>query len=258
MAKQLPTLQESNIITASHLPQEVNFRDGLMMLIDKPKDWTSFDVVNKLRYKVKYKLGVKKIKVGHAGTLDPMATGLLIVCIGKYTKLIDTFSTQDKSYGATVMLGATTASYDAETDRENICDTDHITPDQVLAATQAFLGDQMQVPPIYSAIKIDGQAAYKLARRGKDVEMKARPVTIHKMDLTKVEIPELMLDIHCTKGTYIRSIAHDLGQQLGVGGYLTALCRTSIQDYQLDQALSLESAVNWIEQTTALDEIPTQ
>lgn len=239
----------SHTITKDNLPTEIDFKSGILLLIDKPLDWTSFDVVNKMRFKLKHKLGIKKFKVGHAGTLDPLATGLLLICAGKYTKSIDTLSAMSKSYLAEVKLGAVTASYDAECEEEQLADTKHITQSMVEASLESFRGDISQLPPIYSAIKVDGQKAYQAARKGEEIALKYRPVTISDLQLISFDSPFASLDISCSKGTYIRSLAHDIGQSLGCGGYLAKLVRTSIDHYQLSSALTIDEAIEWIENT---------
>ena len=228
------------------MPTSINFKKGVVLLIDKPMDWTSFDVVNKLRFSVKHKLQVKKIKVGHAGTLDPMATGLLILCIGKYTKCIEQLTGMDKCYKTSIKLGASTPSYDAESEEDGQYPTEHINEALIEQALESYRGPIEQLPPMFSAIKIKGQALYKLARKGITIERKTRPVTIHRCDLVKYEDPSLDLDIECTKGTYIRSLGHDIGKSLDSGGYLTALRRTSIGQYKVDGALQIPEAAEWI------------
>ncbi len=231
-----------------------DFKGGEVLLVDKPKDWTSFDVVNKLRYKIKHKLGVKKIKVGHAGTLDPMATGLLIICTGKFTKKIDSYQGMPKSYEGTICLGKTTPSYDAETEPDEIFPTEHITAELIEEKRKTFIGDLEQLPPMFSAIKVDGQPLYKKARKGIKVEVKPRPVTITKFDIVKNEMPNLDFDVDCSKGTYIRSLAYDFGKSLESGGYLTRLVRTSIGGFKLSDAWNLEELVNAIENGELVEE----
>jgi len=235
------------VVTKSALPTTADFRSGLLMLVDKPKDWTSFDVVNKLRYKVRHRHGTKKFKVGHAGTLDPMATGLLLIAIGKYTKLLDQLQGLGKSYSATIMLGGTTPSYDAEEAEDAQYPTAHITRQLVDGCLEDYRGDIMQMPPMYSALKVDGVRLYKKARKGQTVEIKKRPVNVSQLDVTRFDLP--LLDVACTvsKGTYIRSLAHDIGQSLQSGGYLTQLRRTRVADYSVEDALSVDQAVEWIE-----------
>ncbi len=224
-----------------------DFLAGATLLVDKPKGWTSFDVVNKIRYKLKHRLKVKKIKVGHAGTLDPMATGLLLVCTGKFTKKLSEFQGLPKEYEGTLRLGATTPSYDAESEVEEAFPTNHITPELIEEKRQQFLGQIEQVPPMFSAIKVDGQPLYKKARRGEMVEIEPRPVHIAEFTITGIEMPEVHFRVKCSKGTYIRSLAHDFGKALGSGAYLTALRRTRIGDFKLEDAWNLEELVSFIE-----------
>lgn len=237
------------------MPQAVAFKEGLVLLIDKPMDWTSFDVVNKLRFTIKHKLGIKKIKVGHAGTLDPMATGLLILCVGKYTKTIETLTGMDKTYSTTLKLGATTPSFDAESEEDATYPIDQITPELLEEKIKLFRGEIEQLPPMFSAIKIKGQALYKLARKGITVERKARSLRVNKCEITRFESPELDLFIDCSKGTYIRTIGHDLGAALDSGAYLTALRRHSIGEYDVENAMSIEECVEWINEAESLDEV---
>ena len=212
-------------------------------------------MVNKLRFTIKHKLGIKKIKVGHAGTLDPMATGLLILCVGKYTKCIEGMTGMDKTYSTTLKLGATTPSYDAESDEDAQFPIEHITEALVEETLPQFRGEIEQFPPMFSAIKIKGQKLYNLARKGITVERKARSLRINECKATRFELPELDLFIDCSKGTYIRSIGHDLGAALGSGAYLTALRRESIGEYQVANALSIEEAAAWIDGAISNDEI---
>lgn len=216
------------------------FAEGTLLLVDKPKGWTSFDVVNKLRWAIRKHLGVKKFKVGHAGTLDPMATGLLNICTGKWTKRLQELQGLDKSYTGTITLGATTPSYDAEEPIDAAFPTEHITEEMVRKAAASLTGDLQQLPPIYSAIKVDGQPLYKKARKGQHVEVKPRPVTVHQFTITRIDLPEVDFVISCSKGTYIRSLAYDLGKALDSGGYLTALRRTVVGPYRIDDAWTVE------------------
>lgn len=221
----------------------IDFLEGEMLLFDKPYEWTSFDLVNKIRVKLKHTLRKKNIKVGHAGTLDPLATGLMIVCTGKATKRIDQLSGLDKEYVATIELGATTPTYDLESNVDNRFPTEHITREVIEAVLCQFKGDIEQMPPIYSAIKIKGEKAYDLARRGDKVELKPRPITIHALEILDFEMPRLVVRVHCSKGTYIRSLAHDIGQALSSGAHLTGLIRTRIGEFSLDGAQKIENFV---------------
>lgn len=224
-----------------------NFLEGSILLVNKPLEWTSFDVVNKLRYRIKHLLEVKKIKVGHAGTLDPMATGLLIICTGKFTKKLTEFQGLPKVYTGTFKLGATTPSYDAETEIDASFPTDHISLELIEQVKEQFLGDIEQIPPMFSAIKVDGQPLYKRARLGHSVEIKPRPVHIYDFNFTRFELPEIDFEIKCSKGTYIRSIAHDFGKALRSGAYLNQLTRTKVGDFDLKDAWDLEELVAYIE-----------
>ena len=231
-----------------------DFLAGATLLVDKPRGWTSFDVVNKIRYKIKHRLKVKKIKVGHAGTLDPMATGLLIVCTGKFTKKLAEFQGLPKEYTGTLRLGATTPSFDAESDVEESFPIDHITPELLEQARLQFLGDIEQVPPMFSAIKVDGQPLYKKARKGEMVEIEPRPVTINEFTLTRIELPEVGFRVHCSKGTYIRSLAHDFGKAVRSGAYLTALRRARIGQFRIEDAWDLEELVDYLEEVSVVAE----
>ncbi|MCS6820980.1 MAG: tRNA pseudouridine(55) synthase TruB [Microscillaceae bacterium] len=215
------------------------FEQGEVLLIDKPLRWTSFDVVKKIRNLV-YKYTQKKIKIGHAGTLDPLATGLLIVCTGKMTKQIDSFQAQDKIYIGELCLGKTTPSYDAETEPNASFDIAHITETKIYETTKLFLGEIWQYPPIFSAIKQTGEPLYKLARKGKDIVTKARPVRIDNFEITQIALPYVRFKVKCSKGTYIRSLAHDFGRALNAGAYLTALRRTHIGNFSVENALTIE------------------
>jgi tRNA pseudouridine55 synthase len=226
--------------------QPASAAEGLVMLIDKPLNWTSFDVVNKVRNLLRKRLGVKKIKVGHAGTLDPLATGLLIVCTGKYTPLLDNFQAQEKKYSGTITLGGVTATYDREAPVENPKPWQHIRQQDILREVSTFTGLITQTPPPYSAVKISGVPAYKLARKGQEVTLKSREVEIHSFDVQLDALPMISFDIRCSKGTYIRSLAHDLGQQLGCGAWLSSLKREAIGPYHSSDALQLEDLAAWL------------
>ncbi len=220
------------------------FLDGKTILIDKPYKWTSFDVVNKMRWHLKQKLGVKKIKVGHAGTLDPLATGLLIICTGKNTKLIESLMGGEKTYTGTFLLGKTTPCYDLEKDFDGEYPTDHVTDEKMEEVRKTFLGEQQQVPPIFSAKQVDGKRAYDLARAGKEVELKSNTIHISSFEITADRFPEVDFEISCSKGTYIRSIANDFGKKLDSGATLIALRRTKSGEFDIKDALGIEE---WIE-----------
>ncbi len=219
-----------------------DFQNGELLLVDKPLTWTSFDVVGKIRNATR----IKKIKVGHAGTLDPLATGLLIVCTGKLTKKVDEFLAEEKEYTGTITLGATTPSYDLETEVNHTFPTNHITNEMLLEVAKTFEGEIEQVSPIYSALRIDGERAYHKARRGEEVKMKSRKVTIEAFEITKIEMPIVTFRIVCSKGTYIRSIAHDFGKKLNSGGYLSSLRRTRSGAFKIEDAWNLEELVSKI------------
>ncbi len=211
------------------------YEEGQVLLVDKPIEWTSFDAVRKIRYLTRTK------KVGHAGTLDPLATGLLIVCTGRFTKKINEYMAQEKEYTGTITLGATTPTYDLESEPQDFKPYDHITIEQLNEATRIFTGPILQTPPIHSAIKKDGKRVYELARRGIEVKLEPRPVTIHSFEITNVELPVVHFKVVCSTGTYIRSLANDYGAQLGCGGYLSSLRRTRIGNFLVDDALTMET-----------------
>ncbi len=216
------------------------YSKGNVLLFDKPLNWTSFQVVNKVRWLIKQRYGLKKIKVGHAGTLDPLATGLLIICTGKETKNIDSYQAQQKEYTGTITLGATTPSYDLETQVDQTFPTQHLTQKLLEQTTAQFTGEIQQQPPIFSAIKQDGKRLYELAREGKTTEIPSRTVTVSTFELKRIELPEVDFRIACSKGTYIRSLAHDYGAAVQSGGHLTALRRTKIGNYNVDHAMSID------------------
>ncbi|MBP6731079.1 MAG: tRNA pseudouridine(55) synthase TruB [Chitinophagales bacterium] len=223
----------------------MDFVSGEVLLINKPLTWTSFDVVNKLRYALTKKLG-NRIKVGHAGTLDPLATGLLIICTGKMTKKIDEFQGMDKEYTGTFLLGATTPTYDSEMEPDATFPTEHITKAMLQQAVAKYTGAIEQMPPIYSAIKVDGKTAYAQARKGKDIELKPRSIVVNEFALTRIALPEVDFRVVCSKGTYIRSLAFDFGKAVDSGAYLKALCRTKIGDFDLKNSLTVEECVAMI------------
>lgn len=230
------------------------FKNGKVLLIDKPLEWTSFQAVNKLRWHIKKRFNIKKIKVGHAGTLDPLATGLLIICTGKQTKNIETYQGQIKEYTGTITFGATTPSYDLETEIDQEYPTAHLTEAMLHEATQQFLGVIAQKPPIFSAIKKDGKRLYELARAGKTTEIKARSIEIQTFELTSINLPEVNFRVVCSKGTYIRSLAHDFGQALQSGAHLSALRRTKIGDFSVDDATSIDGFVSALDATAPTEE----
>jgi tRNA pseudouridine55 synthase len=215
--------------------------EGQILLIDKPLNWSSFQAVNKLKYilKRKYELP-KKFKIGHAGTLDPLATGLLIVCTGKFTKKITEIQGQAKEYTGTFTVGATTPSYDLETEINETFPTEHITEALIRETTKQFVGEIDQKPPVFSAIKKDGIRLYEHARAGEEVEILSRKITIHEFEITRIVLPEVDFKVKCSKGTYIRSLAYDFGMALNSGGYLSALRRTKIGDYSVENGISPE------------------
>lgn len=217
--------------------QASDFLEGQILLINKPITWSSFQAVNKLKYILKRKYDLpKKFKIGHAGTLDPLATGLLIVCTGKFTKRITEIQAQSKEYTGIITVGATTPSYDLETEIDFRYPTAHIDANLITATTKQFLGEIMQRPPVYSAIKKDGKRLYEHARAGEEVEIALRPTTIYEFDITNIALPNIEFRIKCSKGTYIRSIAYDFGKALQSGAHLTKLCRTKIGDYTIADA----------------------
>lgn len=226
----------------NNFPETVeDFLDGQILLINKPLGWTSFDVVKKIKNLIRTKYSLKKIKVGHAGTLDPLATGLLIVCTGKFTKLISKIQGQEKTYTGTITLGGTTPSYDLETEVDNNYETAHITEELIKESTTQFIGEIDQKPPIFSALKKGGERLYEKARRGETIEIESRKVTVIEFTITSIENLEVNFEIKCSKGTYIRSIAHDFGSALNSGGHLSKLCRTSIGEYQISEAIDVQT-----------------
>jgi tRNA pseudouridine55 synthase len=227
-----------------------DFKTGEVLLVDKPYEWTSFDVVNRLRWKLKKKYGIKKFKVGHAGTLDPLATGLLIICTGKKTKESERYMSEKKTYSGTILLGKTTPSFDLETTFDAEFPIAHITAEMLTATANSFLGEQLQTPPIFSAKKIDGKRAYESARQGKEVKMKESRIVIDRFLVDATRFPEVDFEIMCSKGTYIRSIANDFGRRLESGGTLVGLRRIQSGDFRLDEAKSVDEWLALIEQTT--------
>lgn len=224
----------------------MDFISGEIIGIDKPFEWTSFDAVKRLRGAIQRRLKVKKFKVGHAGTLDPLATGVLIVCTGRATRRIDQLQAGEKEYVAELRIGATTPSFDLETEIDAILPWEHISREDVEAILPRFTGSVLQVPPVFSAVKVDGKRAYELARKGKDVELKAKALEIPELELLSMEADRLSLRILCSKGTYIRALARDIGEALGCGAHLTALRRTRVGSIHVDDCLSLDQAVELI------------
>ncbi len=217
-----------------------DYKEGQVILIDKPLEWTSFQAVNKVRWLIRKSFDIKKIKVGHAGTLDPLATGLLIICTGKLTKQIDTYQGQEKEYTGTFTLGATTPSYDLETEIDQSFDISEITSEKIKEATKQFIGEIRQQPPVFSALKKDGIRLYEYARSGEDVEIPYRNVTISEFEITKIELPKIDFRVVCSKGTYIRSLANDFGKVLENGAHLSALRRTRIGEFSVENAIGIE------------------
>ncbi|AXT56966.1 tRNA pseudouridine(55) synthase TruB [Aquimarina sp. AD1] len=220
---------------------EQDYKDGQVLLIDKPLQWTSFQVVNKLRWLIRKNFGIKKIKVGHAGTLDPLASGLLIICTGKFTKRIQEFMGQTKEYTGTITLGATTPSYDLETEVDQTFPIDHISEEIIHTTTKQFIGEIEQYPPVFSALKKDGKRLYEYAREGEEVTIASRKITITEFEITRIELPEVDFKVICGKGTYIRSLAHDFGKALKSGGHLSVLRRTKIGEFSVHDAISPET-----------------
>ena len=230
-----------NELTSKEFP-EFNFSEGEMLLINKPYKWTSFDVVGKIRNAFK----PVKLKVGHAGTLDPLATGLLIICTGKLTKKIDEFQAQEKEYTGTMILGACTPSYDMETEVDENFDTSHLSDTLLHDTTKQFIGDLDQFPPAHSAVKVNGERLYMKARRGENVELKTRKVSISLFEITRIELPEIDFRVVCSKGTYIRSLVYDFGRALNNGAYLSALRRTKSGNYDVNDSFGVIELVNHI------------
>lgn len=222
------------MLTFAAMQSTNTFEQGKVLLINKPLKWTSFDVVRKVRNLVKIK------KVGHAGTLDPLATGLLIICTGKFTKRINEFMAQEKEYTGSFTLGATTPTYDLESEPVNFKPFDHLTKEEIQKATNQFTGEIMQVPPAHSAIKQQGKRVYELARQGKEVILEPRKLFIREFEITEINLPVVSFRVVCSTGTYIRSLAHDFGQSLGCGAYLSSLCRTRIGEFKNEDAMSME------------------
>lgn len=225
----------------------MNFIEGEVLYFNKPLTWTSFNLVAKVKYPLLRKLRVKKLKVGHAGTLDPLATGVMIICIGKATKRIEEFQYQTKEYIATIKLGATTPSFDLEKEIDATYPTEHITREVVEEALKKFIGSIEQIPPAFSACKIDGERAYELAREGKEVELKPKTLVIDEIELLECNLPEIKIRVVCSKGTYIRALARDIGEALNSGAHLTGLIRTRVGDVKLEHCMEIEDFVEWLD-----------
>lgn len=236
---------------------KMNVFEGLVLPFDKPLTWTSFQLVAKVRYLLCKKLGIKKLKVGHAGTLDPLATGVMILCTGKATKLIERYQYQTKEYVATLELGATTPSHDLEKPIDQRFDYSHVTQALIEETLPRFMGRIEQVPPSFSACKVDGKRAYEMARKGKEVELKPKVLVIDELELLDCSLPAITLRIVCSKGTYIRALARDLGEALGCGAHLTALKRTRVGEINLDDCYCVESFEAWLSGLTAEDLAPS-
>ena len=219
----------------------VDFKEGYIAIIDKPLEWTSTDVVRKIKYALQHRLGYKKIKIGHAGTLDPLATGVLIVCIGKATKMVNDLQAEEKEYIADIELGATTPSYDLEHPIDKYYPTEHITREMIEQALRDLTGERLQAPPIYSAKKVEGVRAYEFARAGEEVELKKALINIYEMEILSLEMPHLKIRVRCSKGTYIRSLAHEIGQALDSGAHLTGLRRTRSGGFTAENGWKLEN-----------------
>jgi len=218
-----------------------DFKEGQVLLFDKPLGWTSFQLVNKVRWLIRKSCEIKKIKVGHAGTLDPLASGLLIICTGKFTKNIVEYQGMEKEYTGTFTLGGTTPSYDLETEIDQVFETAHISEDNITQATFGFIGETEQVPPVFSALKKDGKRLYEYARSGEEVKIESRKIEITEFEITNIRFPEVDFRVVCSKGTYIRSLANDFGIALGSGAHLSKLRRSKIGTFSVDNALSLSS-----------------
>ena len=225
----------------------MNFIEGEVLYFNKPLTWTSFNLVAKVKYPLLRKLRVKKLKVGHAGTLDPLATGVMIRCIGKATKRIEEFQYQTKEYIATIKLGATTPSFDLEKEIDATYPTEHITRELVEETLKKFIGSIEQIPPAFSACKIDGERAYELARAGKEVELKPKTLVIDEIELLECNLPEIKIRVVCSKGTYIRALARDIGEALNSGAHLTGLIRTRVGDVKLEHCMEIEDFVEWLD-----------
>ena len=238
--------------SAREVPENV-FGEGTFVVVDKPLEWTSFDVVNKFRRLLCRRLGVKRLKVGHAGTLDPLATGVVVLCTGRFTKRIEEVQKLPKVYTATLKLGATTPSFDMESEEDATFSTEHITREKVEAVLKQYEGLIPQVPPIFSAVKVAGSRAYELARKGEGVELQAKEVRIDRIELLEYSLPFIQIKVECGKGTYIRALARDIGASLGCGAYLTALRRESVGAFRASEGIGVEQMEEYIEERMSMD-----
>ena len=221
--------------------RDIDFKEGYIAVIDKPLEWTSTDVVRKIKYTLQHRLGYRKIKIGHAGTLDPLATGVLIVCIGKATKMVNALQAEEKDYIADIVLGATTPSYDLEHPIDRYYPTDHFSREKIEQVLESLTGERLQAPPSYSAKKVEGVRAYEFARAGEEVELKRALINIYEMEILSLEMPLLRLRVRCSKGTYIRSLAHEIGQALDSGAHLSGLRRTRSGGFTVEKAFELQN-----------------
>ena len=226
---------------------ETDWKEGQLILVDKPLHWTSFQTINKIRWLLKKKFGLKKLKVGHAGTLDPLATGLLLICVGKWTKRISEFQGMEKEYTGTIQLGATTPSYDLETEIDANYPVKHVTAEVIESVRDSFMGEQEEYPPVFSAIKKEGVRLYEHARKGDTIEVSPRKIHIHTFSVSAENFPELFFCVKCSKGTYIRSLAYDFGKKLHSGAYLSSLRRTEIGSYTVTEAYTMEDLIKLLE-----------
>ena len=232
----------------------MNFKEGEVLYFNKPLEWTSFKLVGMVRYHICRKLKVKKLKVGHAGTLDPLATGVMTICTGKATKRIEEFQYKTKEYIATIQLGATTPSFDLEHEIDKTYPTEHITRELVEETLKRFVGEIWQVPPVYSACKVDGKRAYDLARKGEEVELKPKLLVIDEIELLSYDMPTIVIRVVCSKGTYIRALARDIGEALQSGGHLTGLIRSRVGDVTLEQCIDPEHFLEWLDKQEIITE----
>lgn len=239
-----------------NLEKTYDFLGGEVLLFDKDLNWTSFDLVQRVRNSLCRKMGIKKMKVGHAGTLDPLATGLLILCTGKATKQIESYQAQEKEYLATLKLGATTPSFDMETEEDSKADSSHLTNEILQTSVKKFIGEIEQIPPVFSAVKVNGKRAFDYARNGEELKLHPKKIVIQKIEIESVDFPFVKLRVVCSKGTYIRALARDLGKELKCGAYLTELRRTRIGNFSVDNALSIPFFLENLDSFVTIDNLP--